>query len=281
VIGTGASAIQFVPQIAADVAQLYLFQRTPPWVMPKMDRPIEDRERILFRHLPGYMWLLRKLIYWRLELLALAFIVNPKFMKRVEKIGRDHLAGVANPALREKLTPEYMPGCKRILISNDYFPALNRANVELVTDSITEVREHSIVTADGKERPVDTIIYGTGFRATDFLTHLRILGRGGIDLNDTWREGAEAYYGITVTGYPNLFLLVGPNTGLGHNSIVFMIEAQVNYVMRCLDLMHNRGVTTMDLRPEVQAEFNHELQEHMKRTVWMSGCRSWYPRRPR
>jgi len=277
VIGTGASAIQFIPQIAPDVAQLSVFQRTPPWIVPKMDRPIRGWERALFRWAPGYMWLFRKLLYWRQELLAVGFTVNPKFMKRIEQFARKHIArSIADPALREKVTPDYLIGCKRILISNDYYPALGRANVELVTEGIAEVREHSIVTADGKERAVDALIYGTGFRATDLLTPVRILGRDGIDLNDAWRDGFEAYFGITISGYPNLFMLVGPNTGLGHNSIVFMIEAQVNYVMQCLKLLREKGAAAMDLRPEVQAEFNRDLQERMKRTVWASGCKSWY-----
>ncbi|MBZ5594233.1 MAG: alpha/beta hydrolase fold domain-containing protein [Acidobacteriia bacterium] len=277
VIGTGASAIQFIPQIAPEVDQLHVFQRTPPWITPKMDRPIRRWERSLFRCAPGYMWLFRKLLYWRQEVLAVGFTGNLKFMKRIEQFARKHITkSIPDAALREKVTPDHLIGCKRILISNDYYPALGRANVELVTESITEVREHSIVTVDGKERAVDALIYGTGFRATDLLTPVRILGRNGIDLNDAWRDGFEAYFGITITGYPNLFMLVGPNTGLGHNSIVFMIEAQVNYVMSCLELLRKKGAAAMDLRPEVQAEFNRGLQERMKRTVWASGCKSWY-----
>ena len=246
-------------------------------IVRKMDRPIHGWERYLFRWAPGYMCLFRNLIYWRQELLALGFTVNPKYMQRIEKFARQHLErGISDPALRERVTPNYLIGCKRILISNDYYPALVRPNVELVTEGIAEVRAHSIVTTDGRERRVDALIYGTGFRATDVLTPVRIVGRSGVDLNDAWRGGLEAYFGITITGYPNLFMLVGPNTGLGHNSIIFMIEAQVNYVMKCLELLRERGATAMDLRPEVQAQFNRSLQERMKRTVWASGCKSWY-----
>jgi cation diffusion facilitator CzcD-associated flavoprotein CzcO len=277
VIGTGASAIQFVPQIAPEVAALHLFQRTAPWVAPKMDRPIHGWESFLFRWAPGYMCLFRNLIYWRQELLALGFTVNPKYMRTIEKFARKNIErGISDPALREKVTPNYLIGCKRILISNDYYPTLERPNVELVTEGIAEVRAHSIVTKDGKERLVNALIFGTGFRATDLLTPVRIAGRNGADLNDAWRGGLEAYFGITITGYPNLFMLVGPNTGLGHNSIVFMIEAQVHYVMKCLKLLRRTGATAMDLRPEVQAAFNRDLQEQMKRTVWASGCKSWY-----
>jgi cation diffusion facilitator CzcD-associated flavoprotein CzcO len=277
VIGTGASAIQLVPQIAPEVAHLHVFQRTAPWIVPKMDREIRAWERMLFRWTPGYMRMFRNFLYWRQELLALGLTVNPKYMKGVEKFARQHIErNVRDSALREKVTPDYLIGCKRILISNDYFPTLGRANVELVTDGITEVREHSIVTTDGRERTVDAMIYGTGFRVTDLLTPVSIVGRNGIDLNDAWRDGFEAYFGMTVAGFPNLFLLVGPNTGLGHNSIVFMIEAQVHYVMKCLKLMRERGATAMEMRQEVQARFNRDLQENMSRTVWASGCRSWY-----
>jgi cation diffusion facilitator CzcD-associated flavoprotein CzcO len=277
VIGTGASAIQLVPEIAPEVAQLHVFQRTPPWIVPKMDREIRAWERVMFRWMPGYMRMFRNFLYWRQELLALGLTVNPKYMKRVEKFARDHIERhVSDAELREKVTPDYVIGCKRILISNDYFPALGRPNVELVTDGIAEVREHSIITADGRERRVDALIYGTGFRVTDLLTPVSFMGRNGRDLNDAWRDGFEAYFGMTVAGYPNLFLLVGPNTGLGHNSIIFMIEAQVHYVMTCLKLMRKKGATAMDMRPEVQARFNRDLEEHMKRTVWVSGCKSWY-----
>jgi cation diffusion facilitator CzcD-associated flavoprotein CzcO/acetyl esterase/lipase len=277
VIGTGASAIQFVPEIAPNVAALHLFQRAPPWVAPKLDRPIRDWERFLFRRLPGYTWLFRNFLYWQREWAAYGFTRNPKVMKLIEGFGRKNIASaIQDPDLRERVTPTYTAGCKRILISNDYYPALTRPNVELVTNGIAEVTERGIVTEDGKERPVDVLIYGTGFLATDYPGPIRITGRNGVDLRDAWREGMEAYYGITVAGYPNLFLLVGPNTGLGHNSIVFMIEAQVHYVMECLKLMREKGVTEMEVRPEVQAEFNRELQRRMKRTVWVSGCKSWY-----
>jgi cation diffusion facilitator CzcD-associated flavoprotein CzcO len=198
-------------------------------------------------------------------------------MDPVKKLALRHIrAGIRSEELRKKVTPDYLPGCKRLLIANDYYPALERRNVELVTERIAEVRARSVVTEDGRERPADALIFATGFRPTDLLTPLRILGRGGVDLNDAWRDGLEAHYGITVSGFPNLFLLVGPNTGLGHNSILFMIEAQVRYVMSCLNLMRERGAAALEVLPEAQARFNRELQERMKKTVWMSGCKSWY-----
>lgn len=277
VIGTGASAIQFVPQIAPRVARLHLFQRSPPWILPKFDRPIRPWERAIYRRVPAAMRLFRWLLYWRQELLAAGFTVNPAYLKPVEKLARRHIAaGIADPGLRRKVTPNYTPGCKRLLIANDYYPALERPNVELVTSAIAEIRERAVLTQDGAERPVDALIFATGFRATGLLTPLRVLGRGGVDLNDAWREGLEAYYGITVTGFPNFFLLVGPNTGLGHNSIIFMIEAQVHYVMQCLRLMDRRQAASLEVRPEVQAYFNRDLQRRMARTVWATGCKSWY-----
>jgi len=174
------------------------------------------------------------------------------------------------------LTPDYLLGCKRILVSSDYYPALSRPNVTLVTDGIAEVREHSIITWDGTERTVDAIIYGTGFRYPSVLTPLRIVGRNNIDLNEAWANGAQAYLGVTVAGYPNFFMLVGPNSGVGHTSTVFMIEAQTHYILKCLELMRGQGAVAMDLRPDIQAGFNRWLQKRMQRTVWKSGCSSRY-----
>jgi cation diffusion facilitator CzcD-associated flavoprotein CzcO len=276
VIGTGASAVQFVPQIAPMAGHLTLFQRTPPWVMPKLDREVTQAEHRWMRRLPGYLKALRTRIYWAHEVRALAFL-NPKLMKNAEKIGRAHLARqVADPALRAKLQPSYTIGCKRVLISNEYFPALTRPNVTVVTDQIERITPAGVRLADGTEHMADVLIYGTGFRATESLSHVRIRGRGGVELNDTWRNGMEAYLGVTVASYPNLFLLVGPNTGLGHNSMVFMIESQVRYVLSALKLMRRRGGRALEVRPAVQAAFNDQVQTQMKRTVWASGCRSWY-----
>ncbi|HVJ55138.1 MAG TPA: NAD(P)/FAD-dependent oxidoreductase [Aliidongia sp.] len=277
VIGTGASAIQFVPEVAKQVGKLHLFQRTAPWVVQRLDRPFSERERKLFRWLPGYRWLLRKSIYWRNEFLALGFVVNPNILRKAAGPALKFLeAMVPDPALRAKVTPKYTLGCKRILISNDYYPALARPNVEVVTEGIKEIRAHSVVTEDGVERPVDAIIYGTGFRATDILTPVKVIGRDGVDLNEAWRKGVESYLGITVAGYPNWFMLVGPNTGLGHNSMVFMIEAQIRYVMSCLKLMRRRGARAIDVKPQVQSAFNADIQHRLTGTVWASGCKSWY-----
>lgn len=276
VIGTGASAIQFVPQIAPKVAQLTLFQRTPAWVLPKPDRPIGRFEQAIYRTMPGAMGLFRNFIYWRQELLGLGF-VHPRLMEKAKKMALAHMAHqIPDPALRDKLTPRYTIGCKRVLLSNDYFPALARPNVHVVTEGIAEVRERSILGKDGIEYPADAIIYGTGFRVTDLLTPVRFIGRGGVDLNDAWRTGPEAYLGMMSAGFPNLFMLLGPNTGLGHNSVVFMVEQQIAYALQCMRLLRKHGQTSIDVRPDAQREFNCELQRRLQTTVWATGCKSWY-----
>jgi cation diffusion facilitator CzcD-associated flavoprotein CzcO len=277
VVGTGASSIPFVPQIADKVAQLSVYQRTPPWILPKFDRRIQAWEKTLFRRLPGYIRMFRALLYFQQEIVGLGYTVNPKYMNLLKRLAMRHLKrSVPDPALRRKLTPDYQIGCKRVLLSNEYLPALCRSNVEVVDEGIREVRANSIVTQDGRERPADAMIYGTGFRSTDLLSPVRFVGREGVTLNETWRNGAEAYYGVTVAGYPNLFLMIGPNSRVGHNSIVFMIEAQTHYIMQCLRLMRGNPALTIEVRSEAQARFNRDLQARMPRTVYASGCSSWY-----
>jgi cation diffusion facilitator CzcD-associated flavoprotein CzcO len=278
VVGTGASAIQFVPQIAPEVAQLHVFQRTPPWVLPKPDRPTTWIERRLFRRFPALQQAYRDLIYWRLETRVLGMTLHPKVMKVAELIGRLHIRrGIKDPALRRAVTPDYTIGCKRILMSNDYYPALNRDNVEVVTGGVDRVTARGVVDRDGVEREVDAIIYGTGFKVQDPLGSLRIVGRGGRELAGLWREqGLEAYLGTTVAGFPNLFILVGPNTGLGHNSIIYMIESQVHYVLEAIRAMRASDLAFVEVKPDVQSRFNEEIQQQLNGTVWSSGCASWY-----
>ena len=278
VIGTGASAIQFVPQIQPKVGQLAVFQRTPPWIVPRWDRWFTRPERWMFRHLPVTQRLARTGIYWSREAYVFGFAFDPRLMKAAEVVARAHLRRqVPDPGLRARLTPDYTIGCKRILISNDYLPALSRPNVDLVTSGIAEVREHSIVTADGVERPVDTIIFGTGFHVTDIPVASRLAGRGGVLLAEHWRDGMHAHRGTTTAGFPNLFVLVGPNTGLGHTSQVFMIESQIAYVVDALRQAGARGAATVEVRPEAEAAWNAQVQEDMAGTVWTSGnCASWY-----
>jgi len=278
VIGTGASAIQFVPQIQPKVGALHLFQRTPPWIMPRRDRPLTRFERVLYRRLPIAQLAMRAGVYWARESFVLQFM-HPRFGGLPARIAKAHLRKqVSDPALRRKLLPRYGFGCKRVLISNDYFPALTKPNVEVVTDGIREVRGRSIVTADGTVREIDTIIFGTGFNIADMGAAQRVRGRDGVLMADAWEQTSpKAHLGTTVTGFPNLFLLVGPNTGLGHNSIVFMIESQFNLVLDALRHMERHGVAEIEPRPEAQAAFNRELADRLEGTVWNDGgCASWY-----
>ena len=278
VIGTGASAIQFVPRIAAEVAQLDVFQRTPPWITPKPDRSIRPWERRLHERFPAGQRAIRDVIYWGLEGLGAGFAGHPKVMKGPELQAKRHLRKqVTDPELRAKLTPDYQIGCKRILFSNDYYPALTRPNVDVVTTPIARITPTGVVTTDGTERACDTIVLGTGFEVSAGLTRMPILGRDGIDLADHWkRSGIGAHLGMTVAGYPNLFLLAGPNTVLGHSSMVFMIEAQVRYVMQALHLLKRRGASYVEVREDAQERFVDGVQRELGDTVWQSGCNSWY-----
>src|SRR5438270_6426401 len=279
VIGTGASAIQFVPEIAPKAGKLYIFQRTPPWILPKPDFPIAERWRKRFRRFPFLTWLFRVGLFWLFEVRVWGFLGNVRALrKRGQKMALDHLAAqVPDPALRAKLTPSYALGCKRVLISNAFYPAIQRPNVEFVTDGIGEIREHSIVTQDGTERPVDVLIYGTGFRPTEPLHDTRLVGRNGLDIHEAWKERISAYLGVTVSGFPNFFILLGPNTGLGHNSVVLMSEAQIGYVMDCLRLMQRHEAKIMEVKTETQKRFVEELRARLMGTVWPpGGYRIWY-----
>jgi cation diffusion facilitator CzcD-associated flavoprotein CzcO len=277
VIGTGASAIQFVPKIQPKVAKLHLFQRTPPWIVPRHDRVLADGEHHLFRRFPIAQRIARAWIYlWR-ELFIFGF--RHLWLARwVERIALRHLErSVPDPSLRAKLTPDYTIGCKRILISNDYLPSLMQPNVELVTEGIAEVRERSIVSRDGIERTVDAIILGTGFQVTDPPLARHIRGRDGRTLAEVWAGSPQAHVGTTVAGFPNLFVLMGPNTGLGHNSVLYMIEAQIEHLLAALRYMRRQGINALEPRPDVQAAYVAEVQKRMEGTVWTAGgCASWY-----
>jgi len=278
VVGTGASAIQFVPQIAPCAGRVHLFQRTPAWIVPRLDFAFSEKWKRRFQRIPLTRWALRQYIFWRQEFRVLGFLGNESVRKKAEAIALRHMARrIKDPKMREALTPKYQLGCKRVLVSDDFYPTLNRPNVELVTDAITEVRERSIVTQDGVERPIDVLIYGTGFRATEPLIACRVVGRGGVEIHDAWGKRMTAYLGVTVAGFPNFFMLLGPNTGLGHNSVVLMIEAQARYAMKCLKLMKRRKQRVIEVRAESQKRFVEEIYRRMGGTVWQSGgCHSWY-----
>ncbi len=279
VIGTGASAVQIVPEIQPRVARLHLFQRTPAWVLPHTSRPIRPWERALYRHVPGAQRLMRAGIYWARELLVFGLAKNPALVAPLRRLATRHLENqVPDAELRARLTPRFSPGCKRLLLSNDYYPALARPNSEVVTDRIEEVTPKGIRTAGGILREVDAIVLATGFRVTDNPFAERLCGRDGRSLAEVWQEsGHQAYRGTTVAGFPNLFLLMGPNTGLGHTSVVFMIESQVAYVAGALRRMRRLGAASIDVRPEAQERYNQQIQRRLAGTVWnQGGCASWY-----
>ena len=281
VIGTGASAVQLVPEIAGVTARLDVYQRTAPWVVPRGDRVYHPVERVALAHVPLLRRLYRTAVYWRREALVPAFTRHPQLARPAVRAAMRNLeAGIADPGLRARVTPDFELGCKRVLLSDTWYPTLARDDVELVTERIDHVTETGIVTRDGRHREVDAIIVATGFHATDPPIARRITGRDGTTLADLFAmHGMQAYKGTTVHGWPNLFLLAGPNTGLGHSSMVFMIEAQVAYVVDALRHLDRRrsGPAVLEPRPEVQAAWVDDVQRRMRRTVWnRGGCSSWY-----
>lgn len=283
VIGTGASAIQIVPEVQKVAGRLDVYQRTAPWVIPRADRTYSALERAALRRVPGVQRAYRTAVYWARETYVPAFTFQPGIAFPARKLAEANIArGISDPALREKVTPHFALGCKRVLISNTYYPALAADNVDLVTDRIARVTPTSVVTADGTgqevEREVDVIIVATGFHTTDLPITEHLVGRRGRTLADRWREsGMAAYKGTTVPEFPNLFMLVGPNTGLGHSSMVFMIESQVQYLRQALRTMRVNSYAVVEPREDVARSWNDRLQQRMKRTVWhRGGCSSWY-----
>ncbi len=277
VIGTGASAVQIVPAIAPRTAELAVFQRTPAWVLPKVDRAFGRLERWLYSVAPAVQRLVRAGVFWRLESRVLAFVAHPKAMQVAEKVARRHLARqVSDPDVRAALTPDYRIGCKRILLSNDYWASFDRTDVRLVTDAITQVEPDAVVTGDGRRHEVDAIVLGTGFRVAEPFRHMAVTGPGGRTFAEEWSQGMQGYLGVAVAGFPNLFLLQGPNSGLGHSSQIFTIERQVDYVAGALRLRDRRAARSVGVDHRVQRGFNAELERRSRRTVWVSGCHSWY-----
>lgn len=277
VIGTGASAVQFVPAIQPKVKEMTIFQRTAPWIMPRMNRAYTLSERERFRRLPLTQWWSRFKMYWLREFNVLGFY-NPTMEKLATSLARKHLeAQISDPELRRKLTPNYNMGCKRIMVSDDFYPALTKPNVNLVTDSITKICPNGVVTADGTNHKVDAIILGTGFYTAETPAAHMFVGKNEQTLESVWRGSPEAYLGTTVHGFPNLFLMVGPNTGLGHNSIIFMIESQLAYIMDGLRQIKAQGYRGLEVRAESQHLFNEHLQQELSKFVWTKGgCTSFY-----
>jgi cation diffusion facilitator CzcD-associated flavoprotein CzcO len=278
VIGTGASAIQIVPNIAGKVAKLDVYQRTPPWILPRDDRQLSDFEHWMFRTFPFTQSMARSFFYWLLEFIGLGFLGNAMISRILTKIALSKLkAEVHNPQVRDKLTPRYELGCKRVLVADDFYPAFNRPNVELITDAVASIEPTGVRTADGILREADVIVYATGFNVADTDGFLHVVGAQGRVLKEVWDKNApEAFLGISVTGFPNLILLLGPNSGLGHSSALHVMESQMRYVVQYLAELERGGNVSLDVKSDVQTRFNADLQARLKHTVWASGCRSWY-----
>lgn len=277
-IGTGASAIQFVPAIAETAGRVDVYQRTAPWVLPRTDRDTFAIERALFRRVPLLQRLSREYVYAARELIVASMRGNRIVRTALERFGRAHLRRqVPDPELRRTLTPNFAVGCKRILLSNTWYPTLQRENVELVTEGITRITPTGVVTADGTEREVDAIVYGTGFHVTTPPAAEVIHGRGGQTLAEHWKGSPKAYNGTNIDGFPNLFFLVGPNTGVGHTSILLMIEWQVKYMVQAVSQAKADGISSYDLRPEVMDQWVRDIDAMSSGTVWLSGgCASYY-----
>ena len=275
VIGTGASAIQFVPAIQPDVERLTLFQRSAAWVVPKPDVTYRGWQHWLFAHVPLSQRIERLAVWLLCEFLALGLVDVPAVRSVIHRAGtRQRNRQVADPALRAKLAPNYEPGCKRVLFSDAYYPALARSNVDIRTESIAEITEHGVRTEDGTEHELDAVICGTGFKASDFLEQIRISGRGGRTLADTWDGGARAYLGMAVPGFPNMFVMYGPNTNLGVGSIVYMLESQARYIRAAVAELAKRP-GRFEVRAEVENRYDRRLQRRLGRSVWTL-CSSWY-----
>ncbi|MBJ7354583.1 MAG: NAD(P)/FAD-dependent oxidoreductase [Thermoleophilaceae bacterium] len=279
VVGTGASAIQFVPQIQPDVAELHLYQRTPPWILPRSERSLTKFEHKLYRYLPFTQKIARGFVYSMLEMRVIGFVKQPQIM-RIAQLGaklniRRH---IKDKELRKKVTPDFAFGCKRVLMANNYYPALAQDNVEVITHGVTEVRENSIVASDGTEREIDAIIWGTGFYVTDNPEWNNLMGRDGRSLTETWAPtGMRSYLGTLVPNFPNAFLIIGPNTGLGHSSMVYMIESNVEYILSVLDHVEKNSAAAVEVKEQTVANFEDDIVERSKGTVWTSGgCDSWY-----
>ncbi|MBL1098979.1 flavin-containing monooxygenase [Streptomyces coffeae] len=277
-VGTGASAIQIVPAIQEEVGRLTLFQRTPPWVLPRMDRRISGVERWLHGKIPATRALRRGGLWGLRELQVGAFTKRPNELGLIERLAAAHMrSAVKDPGLRAVLTPDYRIGCKRILLSNDYYPALTQPHVDVVPAGLSEVRGSTLVAADGTETDVDAIVFGTGFHVTDIPIAHRVTGANGTTLAEEWKGGMEALRGSSAAGFPNFLTIIGPNTGLGNSSMILMIEAQLNYMtdyLRQLDVLG--GKVALDARPSAVRAYNNMIQRRMERTVWNTGCDSWY-----
>ena len=277
VIGNAASAIQFVPTLATRARRLRIFQRSPNWMLPRRDRPYSESEKRRFARHPSLARLYRWWIWLSFEMRFPVFRRNEFFSRRIEALATTSMRSqISDPELRRALVPDYPIGGKRILISDDYYASLARENVEVVTSGIDHITADAIVTRDGRIHRVDSIVLATGFDSTSFLAPMAIEGPGGRSLESEWKDGAEAYLGLAIAGLPNFFLMYGPNTNLGHNSIIFMIECQSHYILECVRKMDALDLATLELRQDVMDEYNRKLQRELRRSVWAATSGSWY-----
>jgi len=278
VIGNAASALQFIPKIAEQVEQLTVYQRSANYVIKRDDRDYTAQEKARFKRYPWLQKLYRLNMYLRAEMIVYPAMRAKSwvrsFYEKATKAYREEV--ITDPELRRKLTPDYLVGCKRLLVSDDYFQAFTRSNVELVTSPITSISAGGVESEDQVSRPADVIIYATGFEATKFLSGVDIYSSGGVLLHDTWAQGAEAYRGVSVAGFPNFFMLYGPNTNLGSNSIIFMVERQANYIVRCVDKILCHKLISLDVNKAVMRAYNDRMQGELAKTVWVASCDSWY-----
>jgi cation diffusion facilitator CzcD-associated flavoprotein CzcO len=277
VVGSAASAVQIVPELAKVASHLTVYQRTPNWIIPRWDRAYGAAGRALFRYFPPYRQLTRASIYLRQEALFRAMRTGSTLNRLMKQVALCHLRRqVRDPVLRDRLTPRYVLGCKRVLLSDDYLPCFNDARVELVTGPIERFEAAGIRTADGVLRAHDVVVFATGFDTRNPLSRIDIRGRDGAALRDRWSAGPEAYRGLAAPGFPNLFFLYGPNTNLGHNSILFMLECQFGYVLQCVKRLLDRGLKTLEVAPQAAARYNAGLRRELAGSVWATGCGNWY-----
>jgi len=278
VIGNAASALQFIPHVAREAAQLYVYQRSANYVVKRDDRAYSDAEKRRFSRHPWWQKMHRLAVYLRGEFLFYPVLRTRSWLRPLwQKWCREHMEeNIQDSGLRAKLTPDFPVGCKRILVSDDYYQAFARNSVELVSSPITGIGEQGVESEDAVSRDVDVIIYGTGFRTTDMLSGVRFAGTGGQSLRDAWADGAEAYRGVCVAGFPNFYMLYGPNTNLGSNSIIFMVERQVDYALACIEKLLSHQLTSLDVNSKVMRSYNHRMQAELAKTVWVASCDSWY-----
>lgn len=277
VIGSGASAVQIIPELVQQAAKVTVFQRTPGWVLPRMDYASPEWSKALFKAVPMAQTVVRQALYYGHESMAFSFIWNTPMTALMERISRAFLRHqVRDPWLRRQLTPDFRIGCKRVLMTSDYYPALQKPNCKLITWPIAAISERGIRTAEGIEHQVDCIVFATGFQVSKSGTPFAIYGLNGRDLNVEWTGGAQAYKSVNVSGFPNLSFILGPNSGPGHNSALVYMESQIAYIVNHIKTLREKGLLRLDVKPAVQTRYNQSIQKRLSRTNWNSGCKSWY-----